>query len=51
MKREDFFLSDGSVNMQAATKAARRARGDTVRSGGEGLMSFFRGRRLDVRQR
>lgn len=51
MKRDEFFLSDGSVNMRAATQAARTARADTVRAGGEGLMSFFRGRPLDARHR
>lgn len=51
MKREDFFLSDGSVNMHAAMNAGRTARGEAVRAGAVGLMSFFRGRRLDARDR
>lgn len=42
MNTSDFFLSDGSINMEAAKRAASAARADTTKAGVRGALRLFR---------
>ena len=42
MDSSTFISKDGTINMAAATAAAREARGNTVRAGAQGIARIFR---------
>ncbi|MDD9976491.1 MAG: hypothetical protein OXQ30_01980 [Boseongicola sp.] len=43
MKRDEFFNSDGTINMDKAMRAGRQARSDAAMTGARATLRFFRG--------